>query len=207
MDSLGLTYGDSLVHITWYQAYEPLEIATPEGDARSVRYNVAGTWPSAYFDGFDKAPQVSDSFYYVYRDFVDLARSHATVLEMSLDPSTTVLDSTTMRVGVHITPTDSTIDAARGLMLVAVVFEDSAPYYSALRGDTAYARFCARKVLGGTWGVPVSFTFGTDFDTVLTTPIGSWRPEHLGVAVFVQDTATNRVLQSVGRRWFPNMLK
>lgn len=207
MDSLGITYGDSLVHVTWYQAFGPLEIATPEGDARSVRYNVAGLWPSVYFDGFDKAPQISDSFYTVYRDFVDLARSRATVLEMSLDPATTVLDSATMGIGVHITPTDSSLDAARGLMLVAVVVEDSAPYYSPLRGDTAYARFCARKVVGDTWGIPVSLKFGTDFDTVLTTSIGSWRPERLGVAVFVQDTATNRVLQSVGIRRFPTMLK
>ena len=195
------------MHITWYQAYEPLEITTPDGDARSVRYNVAGTWPSAYFDGFDKAPQLTDSFYSVYRDFVDLARSSPTVLEMSLDSATTTLDSTTMSVGVHITPTDSTLDAARGLMLVAVVFEDSAPYYSSLRNDTAYARFCAREVIGDTWGVPVSFKFGTDFDTVLTASIGSWRPEHLGVAVFVQDTATNRVLQSVGKRRFENVVK
>lgn len=195
------------MHITWYQAYEPLDIVTPEGDARSVRYNVAAFWPSAYFDGFDKAPQLSDSFYPVYRDYVDLARSRPTVLEMSLDPVTTVLDSTTMSVGVHITPTDSSLDAARGLMLAAIVFEDSAPYYQPLGGDTAYARFCARKVLGDTWGVPVRFTFGTDFDTVLTTPIGSWRREHLGVAVFVQDTATNRVLQSVGKMRFESLSK
>jgi hypothetical protein len=68
--------------------------------------------------------------------------------------------------------------------------------------DTAYARYCARTVIGDTWGVPVSFRFGEDLDTVLTAPMGDWRPEHLGAAVFIQDTTNMRVMQSLLVRRF-----
>jgi len=126
------------------------------------------------------------------------------MLEVSLDTATTGLDSTQLRIGVHITPTDSAVDAMGSLMLVAVVYEDSAPYYSMLRQDTAYVRFCARCVIGDTWGVPLSLRFGTDYDTVLTTPLGDWNRSRLGAVVFVQDTSSLRVLQSVGRLRFGN---
>lgn len=132
------------------------------------------------------------------------ARSDSAVLEMSLDSVTTRLDSAELSIGVHITPTDSAVDTMNGLMLVAVVYEDSAPYYSMLKGDTAYARFCVRRVIGDTWGVPLALHFGDDYDTVFTTPLGAWDRSHLGAAVFVQDTASLRVLQSAGRTQLGN---
>ncbi len=166
---------------------------------RAARYNVAGFWPTAFFDGFYRAPQITDSFYGVYDGMIGQARSLTTVMEMSLDSATTRLDSTELSIGVHITPTDSAVDKMKGLMLVAVVHEDSAPYYSMLQEDTAYARFCVRRVIGDTWGVPLTLSFGADFDTVLTTPLGAWERSRLGVAVFVQDTSSLRVMQSVGK--------
>lgn len=187
------------MHFVWYQSPGHPELSTADGDARATRYNVGGFWPTAFFDGFYRAPQVSDSFYSHYHDMVEQARSQKTILEMSLDSAATRLDSTELSVGVHITPTDSAVDAMASLMLVAVVFEDSAPYYSVLRQDTAYARFCARRVIGDTWGIPLALHLGADFDTVLTTPFGDWNRSRLGAAVFVQDTSSLRVLQSVGK--------
>ncbi len=199
-----MTYPDSLVHFVWYQSPDHPELSTPTGDERARRYNVAGFWPTAFFDGFYRAPQVSDSFYQVYDNMIGQARSLTTVLEMSLDTATTRLDSMRLSLGVHITPTDSTVDAMRGLMLVALVYEDSAPYYSILRRDTAYARFCARRVIGDTWGIPLQLRFGQEYDTVLSTPLGAWNRSRLGAAVFVQDTSSLRVLQSVGKQRLGN---
>jgi hypothetical protein len=193
-----------LVHFVWYQSPDHPELSTPAGDVRATRYGVGGLWPTAFFDGINKAPQLSDSFYPVYNDMIIGARSDSTVLELSLDSVTTRLDSTELSIGVHITPTDSTVNAMGGLMLVAVVYEDSAPFYSLLRQDTAYARFCVRCVVGDTWGVPLTLRLGTDYDTVLTTPLGAWNRAHLGAAVFVQDTSSLRVLQSVGKLQFGN---
>jgi hypothetical protein len=132
------------------------------------------------------------------------ARSRSTFLELTLDSATTGVDSTRLSVGVRIVPTDSTVDAMSSLMLVAVVFEDSVPYRSLVGGDTAYARFCARAVIGDTWGTPLTLQFGTDYDTVLSAPVGNWSLSHLGVAVFVQDTSNMRVLQSAGKLRFTN---
>ncbi len=190
--------------MTWYQSFLPLPITTPEGEARALRYNVQSIWPSTYFDGFYKAPMVSveDSFYTVYRDYVDFARSQPAILEIGCDTLTTRLGPTNLSIGLRITPTDSAVDGMRTLQLVAVVYEDSAPYPS-FSGDTAYARYCARTVIGGAWGVPVSFRFGQEFDTVLTTPLGNWTTARLGAAVFVQDTSNLRVMQSLLIRRFP----
>ncbi len=186
------------MHYVWYQSPGHPELSTAVGDARATRYGVGGFWPTAFFDGFYRSPQISDSFYEVYDNMIGQARSLTTVLEMSLDSATTRLDTAEVRIGVRITPTDSAVDTMSSLMLVAVVYEDSVPYFSML-GDTAYARFCARRVIGDTWGVPLMLRFGSDFDTVLTTPLGAWERSRLGIAVFVQDTSSLRVLQSAGK--------
>jgi hypothetical protein len=190
------------VHFIWFQSPDHPELSTAAGDVRAERYNVAGLWPTAFFDGFYRAPQVSepDSFYEVYDNMVGQARSLTTAMEMSLDSTTTRVDSTELSIGVHITPTDSAVNTLSGLMLVAVIFEDSAPYYSFLQQDTAYVPYCVRSVIGDTWGVPLDLSFGEDYDTVLTAPLGTWNRAHLGAAVFVQDTSNLRILQSVGRR-------
>lgn len=179
-----------------------MELMTEVGKARGRRYAGSELPPAAFFDGFYPAPHVSDidSFGSVYNSMIVQARSRTTILEMSLDSTATRLDSSELRLGVHITPTDSAANAMNGLMLVAVVYEDSVPYISL--GHQAYARFCARTVIGDTWGVPVTLRFGTDYDTVLTTPVGSWNPSHIGAAIFVQDTSNMRVLQSVGKPRF-----
>lgn len=195
------------MHVIWYQSPNHPELLTPEGEERSKRYNVGGAWPAAFFDGFYRAPTVPsiDSFYGVYDGMVGQARSLTTVLEMSLDTAATRLDSTELSVGVHITPTDSAVNTMSSLMLVAVIYEDSVPYISLLGGDTAYVRFCARHVIGDTWGIPVTLRLGTDYDTVLTTPLDPvWNRSRLAAAIFVQDTSSLRVLQSVGRPQFRN---
>lgn len=189
--------------MAWCHSPDHPELSTPAGEARSARYHVDDIRPSAFFDGPDRAPLTADSFYAVYDSMVRQARSQTTVLEMSLDPTLTHLDSTELSIGVHITPTDSAVDSMAGLMLVAVVYEDSAPYVY-WDGYTHYIRFCAREVIGDTWGMPLTLRLGTDYDTVLTAPLGDWNRSRLGAAVFVQDTSSLRVLQATGIRRFTN---
>ena len=177
---------------------------TIEPDNERWRWYEQPASPWGFFNG-ERSPQVvnEDEFYQVYKDMIDGARARPTVLEMWLDESTTavVADSQLVRVGVHINPTDSAVDRMEDLMMVTVLFEDSIPYESHLHpGDTAYARMVVRKVIADTWGIPVSLGFGTEFDTTLEATLGAWRLDRLGVAVFVQDTVTREVLQSVGKQ-------
>jgi hypothetical protein len=165
-----------------------------------MRYHVDSMWPSAFFDGPDRAPMTGYRFYEIYDSMVRQARSRTTVLELSLVPALTRLDSTGVSIGVHVTPTDSAVDSMTNLALVTVVYEDSAPYLWS--GYPHYIRFCAREAIGGTWGIPLTLKLGTEYDTVLTTPLGDWDRSHLGAAVFVQDTSSLRVIQSVAKRRF-----
>ncbi len=199
-----MAYNDSFSEVVWFQSPNHPELSSGAGDERARRYNVAGNWPTAFFDGFYRAPSVTeiDSFYGVYRNMAGQARSISSILEMSLDTVTTKLDSTELHIGVHITPTDSAVDRLSTLMLAAVIYEDSVPFYSPISGDTLYARTCGRCVIGDTWGVPLKLHFGTDYDTVLSTPLGAWNPSHLGAVVLVQDTSSLRIMQSVAKGRF-----
>jgi len=189
--------------VAWCHSPNHPDLATPAGDKRTTRYNVDSLWPTAFFDGTDRAPQLADPdpMYKAYDSMVRQARSQTTVLELSMDSAATRLDSTELSIGVHITPTDSAVNSMADLALIAVIYEDSAPY-EYWGGATNYIRFCAREVIGGTWGIPLTLRLGADYDTVLTAPLGAWDRSHLGAAVFVQDTSSLRVLQAVGKRRF-----
>lgn len=141
--------------------------------------------------------QEPDSFYAVYRDMIDGARSRKTVLEMALDTALTKADSAQVSLGVRVEPTDSAVDQLSHLTLVAVIFEDSLPYE--FLGDTVHAWRVVRRVFSDTWGIPVNLRFGVPFETTLVAPNPGWRPAHVGVAAFVQDRESKQVLQSTAR--------
>lgn len=147
----------------------------------------------SFFDGGDAALQ--ETLYSALRGRVEAARSRPTMMEMTIDTATTAVDSPRVTVGVDISPLDTLLNDRANLTLVAVLYEDSVPHPAARGGDTVYVPV-AVDVIGGPWGVPVSLQYATPFDTVLETPLGDWRRDYLGVAVFVQDTATREVLQS-----------
>jgi len=206
-----VTSNDSLSYVVWYQSPLHPELSSPAGNERGRRYNVDGFWPSAFFDGFYRAPQEPnvDSFFSLYTGMAGQARSVSSVLSMAIDTANTRVDSALVHVGIHITATDTSVDHISSLMLAAVVFEDSAPFKSLVGGDSLYARFCGRCVIGDTlgWGVPLKLHFGSDFDTVLTTApwdtldgsVRHWNRSRLGVVVLVQDTSSLRVMQSVSK--------
>lgn len=195
-------YQDSLAGVVYYSAEMHPEMEGRGGRERARWYGVGMELPLAFFDGTRRAPQITivDSFYPIYQSLVDASRAQKTVLEMELDSVQTRIESGYLHVGVHITPTDSVVDTMSTLRLVAVVFEDSVPYYSFLRGETTYARMVVREVIGDSLGVPLQLRFGQDFDTVLTAPVTGYSFGRVGVAVSVQEVANRAVLQSVIRR-------
>jgi hypothetical protein len=148
-------------------------------------------------DGGDPAPQ--ETLYDAFRTRIEAARSRKTMLEMELDTVATGIGSGEVRVGVRISPVDTLVDEMESLMLVAVLFADSVAHVRLGSTDTGYAPV-AVDVVGGPWGVPVRLKYATDLDTVLSTALGNWPQDRLGAAVFVQDTATKAVLQTVVTR-------
>jgi hypothetical protein len=196
------TYGDSLAYFTYRSDTVGDTLATPAANARANWYgHQLGFEPVVYFDGGGAV--AGETLYDEFRNRIEGARSRESLLEMPGDSLTArILTDGTAEVGVYIRPTDPQVDEMRSLMLVAVMFEDSVSH-RAVGGDTAYVPI-AREVAGGPWGVPVGFEFPQAFDTTFNIELGNWRDDYLGIAVFVQDTATKEVLQSVTRRRFDN---
>jgi hypothetical protein len=189
------------VHFVWYAAeFVPPELACSSYYARKAKYYDGTDWPVAFFDGALAEPILEvDSFFSKYVGYVAAARATAALVTITID-STEIVGDTALSVALHVAATDTLINDREGLQLTAVVVEDSAPYYSFLNQDTVYVRACVRRVIGGDWGVPVDLEFGDELDTILTTRLGDWKPEHLGVVVFLQDTSSLEVLQSAGRK-------
>ncbi|MGQ9707384.1 MAG: hypothetical protein ACUVUR_00715 [bacterium] len=185
-------------YVIYYLTESHPELSSPCGNARAEWYGVGLEAPLAFFDGTIRAPQVTvpDSFYLVYRDMVDAARSRTTWLEMAIDSLATKIDSAFLQVRICITPTDSVVDTITTLRLVAAVYEDSVPYYSFLIGDTVYAPKALRQVIGDSFGIPFRLKFGQDFDTTLTTRVSGYNLNRVGVVVSVQNYVSKSVLQS-----------
>lgn len=185
-----------MAFVIYYDSELLPQLASPAGKARAEWYGVGGERPLAFFDGTIRSPQVTlpDSFYPVYRDMVDASRARKTMLEMRIDSA--AIDSSRLTVRLIITPTDSSADTITSLRLVAIVFEDSVPYYSVLRTDTFYSPMTVRTVIGDSFGIPLRVRFGQDFDTVLSTPVPDWNPNHTGIAVTVQNLANRTALQT-----------
>ncbi len=190
--------------LAYYDSSTAPQFGSGDGQAR-IRWYGVGLYPSAAFDGeLGPAIEHPDSFYPVYRDMIDAARSQTTGIEMALDTLATGVDSAALHIGVRITPTDSSVNQAGILRLLAVVYEDSLPYE--FIGETLYARTVVREVVGDSLGLPLQLRFGDEFETTLVVPRGDWQLDKLGCAVFVQDTLEKQVLQSVGKHRIPVMV-
>lgn len=196
-----MAYGDSLVPVVYYSALSHPELESNAGRARANWYGVEPTLlPLTFFDGTNRAPPVTqpDSFYPVYRNMTDGTRARKTFLEIKLD--STRVDGEQVAIRVWIEPTDSTVERVSNLRLVALVYEDSVPYYSLLMGDTVFISRVVRTVVGDSFGVPVNLRFGVSYDTLLRAPVQGWNIDRIGVAVAVQDGATRTVFQSAIKR-------
>ncbi|MEO0004473.1 MAG: hypothetical protein ABIK49_00525 [candidate division WOR-3 bacterium] len=191
-----------MAFVIYYSGETHQQLASRAGKARSEWYGVGLEAPLAFFDGTLRSPQITvpDSFYPVYKDMIDAARSRKSWLEMVIDSTSTTIDSATLQIRISITPTDSVIDTVTSLRLVAIVYEDSVPYYSFLVGDTTYSPMTVRQVIGDSFGIPINLRFGQDFDTLLATSVSGYNPDRVGVVVSVQDFATKAVLQTAVKR-------
>jgi len=180
--------------------YQTRGLEIPSGAGRGRWYYGYQQWPWAVFGG-RSGEQVTnpDSFYSAYDAQVTRCRADSTPIEMWLDSAGTVVAPPNVRMRVKVNPTDSVVNGMGNLMLVCVVYEDSVPFEQ-FPGDTVYPRMVGRAVAGDTWGIPLSLVFGQEFDTTLEVTLGQWRTDYLGVAAFVQDTATKEILQAAGRR-------
>lgn len=121
----------------------------------------------------------------VYRDMVDATRARKTMLELPIH--STGIDPSRLPLQLSLTPTDPSVDTITTLRLVAIIFEDSVPYYSFLMGTTFYSPMTVRAIIGDSMGIPFNCRLGMEFDTLLTTPVTGLNINRTGIAVSVQN--------------------
>uniref|UniRef100_A0A7C6ED85 Uncharacterized protein n=1 Tax=candidate division WOR-3 bacterium TaxID=2052148 RepID=A0A7C6ED85_UNCW3 len=186
-----MVFGDSLVVLSYHaQDYDTFN--NPLSKARARLYN-PGIEPVCFFDGSGPVSvQDPDSFYARYQDQILGARSQTTSLRLELEFDTKI------NIKINVIPTESLPDPAN-LRLFVVVYEKVAPYLSGFPPfDTMHAFFVVRKFLPDTLGLNLSFlNFPNSFDTVFTTQLENWDSTQIGVASFVQNIQTKKVLQAV----------
>lgn len=196
-----MIYGDSLVVLS-YHAQDYDTFSNPVSKVRARLYN-PGIEPSCIFDGGSPIYiQNPDSFRVRYQDHILGARSQTTSLRMEFDTIKTKLDSTQITIGVNVLPTESLADPAN-LRLFVVIYEKNAPYLSSFPPfDTLHAFFVVRKFLPDTLGLDLAFlNFPNSFDTVLSTQLENWDLTQIGIASFVQDIQTKKVLQAIKKNF------
>jgi hypothetical protein len=201
-----MVYGDSLVILS----YHAMEIDTFNNIESKTRgnYYVYGIEPVCFFDGSGPVMvQNPDSFYVRYQDQILGARSQITSLTMEFDTVNTKIDSTQnqISIGLNVMPTESLPDPTN-LRLFTVIYEDSAPYISTFPPfPTKHSLFVVRKILPDTSGLNLTVNFPNSFDTTFTSTIENWDKTQIGVAAFVQNIETKKVLQAVVKRNFPEV--
>jgi hypothetical protein len=194
-----MVFGDSLVILS-YHVQDSDTFKNAESKERGRFYNF-GTEPSCVFDG--GSPYfINDSFYVRYQDQILGARAQATSLTMEFDTANTKIDSTQLKIGLIVTPTESLPDPSN-LRLFVVVYEQIAPYLSSFPPfDTMHSLFVVRKILPDTLGLYLTTDFPNSFDTTFATSLENWDKTQIGVASFIQNIQTKQVLQAVVKRKF-----
>ena len=197
-------YGDSLVILS-YHAMETDTFSNIESKVRGRYYNY-GIEPSCVFDGGSPVMvQNPDSFYARYQDQILGARSQVTSLTMEFDTAITKIEASQLNIGLNVTPTESLPDPAN-LRLFVAVYEKVAPYLSSFPPfDTLHTWFVVRRILPDTSGLNLTVDFPFSFDTTFTSTIENWDKTQIGVAAFVQNIETKKVLQAVVKRNFPEV--
>ena len=65
--------------------------------------------------------------------------------------------------------------------------------------------FVVRRILPDTLGLSLTVDFPNSYDTTFTATIENWDKAQIGVAAFVQNIETKKVLQAVVKRSLPEV--
>lgn len=199
-----MKYGDSLVILS-YHAMETDTFSNIESKVRGRYYNY-GIEPACVFDGGSPVMvQNPDSFYVRYQNQILGARSQVTSLTMEFDTAKTKIDASQINIGLNVSPTESLPDPVN-LRLFVAIYEKVAPYISSFPPfDTLHTWFVVRRMLPDTSGLNLTVDFPNSFDTTFAATIENWDKAQIGVAAFVQNIETKKVLQAVVKRSFPEV--
>lgn len=190
LDSLNANYlGDSLAAIIAYHPYpyDRLNI-NPDDSIRLAGHPHQSGQPEAILDGYNQITMPSEArlYYETFRNAVTVVRSESTYVTIAASGR---YDSTGGEVTVTVT-VDSLVPGQEPA-LFCVLTEDDLEGALGGRFDRV-----AREFLTGTEGKPIQVArWDTLYDT-LRFELGERAPANLKAAVFVEDLAERRVMQS-----------
>lgn len=166
-------------------------LGTPETDARKTYYGVVN-FPVCVFGGLDSIEGAPLNVYEIYEEAFEAQQARR---------SPVVLGLTASQTGVAIVTVRALGSVPSSLVLHTVVAEDSVYY----RGPyLSWWRFVVRDMVPDQNGDTLRMAQG---DSLIRTKgfsiPGTWNPQRLYVVAFVQNPATNEILQSTQVKLIP----
>uniref|UniRef100_A0A7C4CB46 DUF1223 domain-containing protein n=1 Tax=candidate division WOR-3 bacterium TaxID=2052148 RepID=A0A7C4CB46_UNCW3 len=201
LDSLTREFSDSVVVIAYHRPIAGDTLSPGYIEFRRALYYESGGEPATVFDGGRVTRTPGPEYNYeTFRNQILGARSVTPKAQLNVSVATDGSGKVTVTVkasGVDSTPTES-------LRLFVAVFEDSIRERLAGATDTVF-NSVARMLLPDSSGCPLRlFRAETTSVSQEFTVAAPWKLEHVGVAAWVQDMNSRRVLQaSVQRRIRP----
>lgn len=192
LESLAAEFADSVAIIAYHRRTLGDTLSPAYAENRCEYYYTSGGEPATVFDG---GPPVRTSGpeqnLGVFRDQILGARSVTPKVQLRVE---TRLDSVSGSASIVVAGVDST--PSETLRLFTVVVEDRVPATQAGATDSIFNRVM-RAMLPDYTGRPILVPFR---DSTLVTEhfplLPHWRPEQLGLVVFVQQPSSRRVLQA-----------
>jgi hypothetical protein len=187
IDRLGDEYGANLLAVL---QYHPTILGDPFGtsetDEREQWYGaVAAGLPQIYFDGTVNLQHSFEATYDDYKAVLDSLLSVPSDLELGLAAT---IDGDSLRVSVDIAPLGQVGGGA--VVCRVAVYEDHLDF-TAPNGQTHF-RYTVRDMLP-VWNLQLG---GGELSKDWVAPLdASWKRDDLGVAAFIQDESSKRVLQ------------
>ena len=177
---MGADYGDTLVVISYhpYNTYQ-----TPAAVAREAFYNTGLTVPYVVFDGtnpvWEQNPTNYDS---VFRQAIEVARTVTPYFNLYINSATA--SPSTGNLDFSIITADTIPDGE--IIAYVAILQDSLP-----GSYTAFYKVCQEL-----YAMPLELTYPDTLDTVITFP-HAVPVEKLSAVIFIQDTLSKEVMQSI----------
>ncbi len=190
LDSLSKEFGDSLAIIAYHRRMLGDTLSPSYVAVRESLYSIQ-TSPTVVFDGLYKVQTENpDDNYPVYKNHIINRRAELTPLTMDWETS---ISPSSVNVKIHIV----TVDSVRGNYRLFLILTEDSVYFKQTGAPDSIFFFVMRKMVPDENGIEINLSHPDSIVQELNFALNPvWQNEKLGLVTFVQDMATNEIMQA-----------